>query len=277
MNNLTNVQGTTGLMQGFMMGTGMDGFENIGQEDLSLGKIKLLQATSQEVNERKGLAGQFYNSQTGESSDEVICYFLKVSKPRSAFERPYVKGSKPKCRSIDGKCGISSTGAKRSCANCPDANWDVAKSAGKSKPDCTESYAWLGALAEDGAPFRFTCSGDNVKITRQFINTLIHKRVAMFCHTVKLTAEQVSNNKGTYYVVKYNLIESYDPKTLQALPIEKQQELAQLWSDRQGMAESLSEFFDRAIDSDNNVIDAEMVVSEQAITPEVDTKTNVLF
>lgn len=276
MNNLTNTQGNTGLdlMQGFM--GAMTGFENIGQEDLSLGKIKLLQATSQEVNERKGLAGQFYNSQTGESKDEIICYFLKVSKPRSAFERPYVKGSKPKCRSIDGKCGITASGAKRSCANCPDANWDTAKANGKTKPDCTESYAWLGALVDDNTPFRFTCSGDNVKITRQFINTLIHKRVAMFCHVVKLTAEQVSNNKGTYYVVKYNLVESYDPKVLQSLSVEQQQELAQVWSERQGMAESLSEFFDKAIDNDTNVIEAEMVVDEQHIV-EPQTATNTLF
>lgn len=276
MNNLTNTQGNTGLdlMQGFM--GAMTGFENIGQEDLSLGKIKLLQATSQEVNERKGLAGQFYNSQTGESKDEIICYFLKVSKPRSAFERPYVKGSKPKCRSIDGKCGITASGAKRSCANCPDANWDTAKANGKTKPDCTESYAWLGALVDDNTPFRFTCSGDNVKITRQFINTLIHKRVAMFCHVVKLTAEQVSNNKGTYYVVKYSLVESYDPKVLQSLSVEQQQDLAQVWSERQGMAESLSEFFDKAIDNDTNVIDAEMVVDEQHIV-EPQTATNTLF
>lgn len=276
MNNLTNTQGNTGLdlMQGFM--GAMTGFENIGQEDLSLGKIKLLQATSQEVNERKGLAGQFYNSQTGESKDEIICYFLKVSKPRSAFERPYVKGSKPKCRSIDGKCGITASGAKRSCTNCPDANWDTAKANGKTKPDCTESYAWLGALVDDNTPFRFTCSGDNVKITRQFINTLIHKRVAMFCHVVKLTAEQVSNNKGTYYVVKYNLVESYDPKVLQSLSVEQQQDLAQVWSERQGMAESLSEFFDKAIDNDTNVIDAEMVVDEQHIV-EPQTATNTLF
>lgn len=276
MNNLTNTQGNTGLdlMQGFM--GAMTGFENIGQEDLSLGKIKLLQATSQEVNERKGLAGQFYNSQTGESKDEIICYFLKVSKPRSAFERPYVKGSKPKCRSIDGKCGITASGAKRSCANCPDANWDTAKANGKTKPDCTESYAWLGALVDDNTPFRFTCSGDNVKITRQFINTLIHKRVAMFCHVVKLTAEQVSNNKGTYYVVKYSLVESYDPKVLQSLSVEQQQDLAQVWSERQGMAESLSEFFDKAIDNDTNVIEAEMVVDEQHIV-EPQTATNTLF
>lgn len=262
MNNLTNVQqGTEMAMANFMGGNGVaQGFENIDQDDLMLGKIKLLQATSDEVASRKGGPGQFYNSQTGTSSDEVICYFMKVSKPRSCFERPYKKGSKPKCRSIDGVCGLPAEGGKRSCKGCPEADWDAAKAAGKTKPDCTESYAWLGALMDGDIPFRFTCSGENVKITRAFINTLIYKKASMFCHVVKLTSVQTSNDKGTFYTVKYELVESYTPDEFAKLDPAKQQELVKAWTERQNMATSLATFFDRAIEHDTINVDSENVI-----------------
>lgn len=259
--------GATGLslMNDFMMDSNaLTGFENVSASDLSLPKIKLLQMTSQEVSDEKGRPGEFYNTQTGTSSKEIVCYLMQVNKPMAYFEMPYTKGSTAICRSIDGKVGKCRDGATRSCDNCVESDWNKALAEGKTKPNCTSSYAWLGATVEDNVPFRLTCSGDSVKTTRTFINSLIYKRIAMFCHTVKVSSEKVSNSKGTYYKIKYDLVESYSGKDIQAMPQDKQMELASIWGERQEMAKSLAEFFNKDIEIDSH--DAVVVEDAQPAT-----------
>lgn len=273
-NDLQNKQNN--MLDMFMGADSYTGLEEIDSTDLTIAKIKLLQAMSEEVGSRKGMPGQFYNAQTGEAMDEIECYLLRVGKSRAMFKQPYVKGSRALCSSVDCKMGTTAEGKKKSCVGCPNADWGKAQAAGKTKPDCNQSYVLFGATYEDGTPFRFTCSGDAVKVCKAFINSLMYKKMPLFVHKIKITASAVSNNKGNYFVPKFEFIEAYDANMARTLSPEVQKELCLKWGERQSQAEGLAEFYSKAMDNDNQTIDDSHVVDEQNGI-DIDDETGKLF
>ena len=231
---------------------GLTGFEDIDETDLSIAKIKLLQMQSDEAINKDidATPGQFYNTQTGESYDEVKCYFLSVSKSRACFERPYKKGSTAKCSSIDGKTGRTQDGKNKSCVNCKFADWNLARQDGKDKPDCTQSYVWLGALLEDDSPFRLTTGGASFKTSKKLISQLAMKGAALFTYEIKISSNMVNSNKGAYYEPVFTIEKAYTGKEIMSLAPEKQQELMGIFSKRQEALQSLKDIFENARQQD---------------------------
>lgn len=246
MNEMTNMESQD--LTAFFGGNGLTGFEDIDESDLSIAKIKLLQMQSDEAISKdiEATPGQFFNVQTGEAMDEVNCYFLSVSKSRACFERPYKKGSTAKCSSIDGKTGTTQNGNHKSCEKCKYADWNLARQEGKDKPDCTQSYVWLGAMIEDDVPFRLTIGGASFKTSRKLISQLAMKGAALFTYGIKITSNLVNSPKGAYYEPVFTITEAFTNKDIVNMAPEKQRELLDTFSKRQELLQSLKDVFENA-------------------------------
>lgn len=262
MNDLTNANSNE--LDLFFGGSnnGLTGFEDIDQSDLAIGKYKLLQPLSEETVSRdiEASSGQFYNAQTGVAVDEINCYLLSVSKSRAWFEYPFKKGSTALCSSIDCITGRTRDGINKHCQGCPHADWGQAKKDGKDKPDCTQSYVWLGASLEDDIPFRMTVGGAAFKSCRQFISQQAMKGAALFTYDMKITSKQVNGPKGSYYEPVFTVVNEYTSNDLKQLSPEKKAELIQTFTSRQELLKSLKDIFENARRHDivnGDVIEAE--------------------
>ena len=277
MNDLTNAN--VGGLDLFFGGSnpGLTGFEDIDQSDLAIGKYKLLQPLSEEVVNRDidASSGQFYNAQTGVAVDEINCYLLSVSKSRAGFEYPFKKGSTAICSSIDCVTGRTRDSVNKSCQGCPHADWNKAKADGKEKPDCTQSYVWLGADLENDVPFRMTVGGAAFKSCRQFISQQAMKGAALFTYDIKISSKQVNSPKGSYYEPVFTIVNEYTANDLKSLSPEKQAELIQVFTARQELLKSLKDIFENARRHD--AIHGDIVEAEATEVVEDAGETGTMF
>lgn len=196
----------------------IQGMEAIDASDIKMPRYKLLQSNSEEVQTGNGKAGQFYNSVTKEAKDELIVSLLCMNKSRVRFEKPYKRGAQPLCRSFDGK--VSSEG--ENCAMCDYCNWDKAKEAGNDSPDCRESITWLFLEENDinGIPPRIIVSGASRSEHSNFITKLSSQGFAPYIFKVRITSEQKTNDKGIFYVLKFDFATDENGKVA-TFPIEQ--------------------------------------------------------
>lgn len=195
----------------FRVGKGeiAEGLEAMDASDIKLPKIKIAQATSQEVADAKARPGQLYNPVTDKAFDSLTVSFLVLGKRRTMWPATFKRGDNPLCYSTDGITGQTVDGTRRPCLNCPYQDWNK-MSADAKHPPCMQGYVWLGVtLGESGeepAPFRLIASGKSVGITKNFLNVLAMKRVHLCVFNVKLSTVKESNDSGTYYVLKYDVV-----------------------------------------------------------------------
>lgn len=197
----------------------IQGMEAIDASDIKMPRYKLLQSNSEEVQKGTGKAGQFYNSVTKEAKDELIVALLCMNKSRVRFERPYKRGASPLCRSFNGK--VSTEGEV--CASCDYCNWDKAKEAGESSPECRESITWLFLEEDDlgGIPPRIIVSGASRAEHSNFITKLSSQGFAPYIFKVRISSEQQTNDKGIFYVTKFDFVTAEDdPKKVLTFPVE---------------------------------------------------------
>lgn len=198
----------------------IEGMEAMDASDIKMPRYKLLQTNSEEVASGKGKAGQFYNSVTGEVKDELHVALLHMNKSRVRFEKPYKRGASPACRSFDGK--ISTEGEQ--CASCPYADWDRAKKEGNDSPDCRESITWLFLEDTDmnGIPPRILVSGASRSTHSNFITQLSAFGYAPYIFKTKISSVQESNDKGIFFVMKFELeTDPENPKKVLTQPVEQ--------------------------------------------------------
>lgn len=219
---------------------GATGLEVIDQTDLKLPKIKLVQMTSEEFTKLNIAPGSFYNTVTKESSDKLECIMLALGKSRAMWPATFKRGDKPLCRSYDGLRKTEGMG-DGNCIACQYAKWPETG----EKPPCTMGYIWLG-LDNQNRPFRLPVRGSSVSITKDFLNVVIPqlsrggKHLGIFVFKLVLTAEKQTNDKGTFYVLKYNIVGTIGKDDYPVL---------------EGMSSSLREIFLTAIDKDNIAVD----------------------
>lgn len=185
---------------------------DVNASDIQLPKIKLLQNTSQEVVQKKGAPGEFYNTVTGKSVAELPCIILSQSKMMTMWNTPFKRGEDPLCRSYDAAKKSDPDGKGDGiCATCqyssqnPSA-WKEAKGKGLNHPECMQSYAFLmKTAAETGseAPFRLICSGSSVAAAKKIISNIASMNVAPFCCKVTLKSTLQQNDSGAFYVINF--------------------------------------------------------------------------
>ena len=224
-------------------GEEIEGMEVVDETDLKLPKIKLLQATSKEVADNKGKAGQFYNTVTEVESDSIECTLLVLGKSRVMWKQPFKRGEEPLCRSFDGKVKFD---GKMQCKNCEYQDWDKAKSAGKNKPDCNMGYVWLAVNHADNRPFRLIASGSSVSNTKNLINEMSPKKYPAYCYNTVLTSKKEQNDSGIFFVICYEW--EWD-KT--GMPTQEQA------ANAQELSIGMKDLFMRAIELDTTTADDE--------------------
>lgn len=187
---------------------GMVGLESVDQSDIKIPVLQIAQPTSELVADEKAKPGQFYNASTGEVMDSIEASFLQLTKTRVMWPEVFSKGSKPLCRSFDGKQGQGDPGIK--CSECEFKDWD--NDAG-TKPPCGQGYNWLGVNLETSEIFKFTAISSGVKPTKEFLSTYLAKysKYQLLCYRVKVVTEKVKNTQGTFYVPTYEFIGAVTP------------------------------------------------------------------
>lgn len=189
---------------------------DLSSSDLKLPKIKVMQATSQEVAKSKGkiLAGQFYNTVTQTAKDKVDCILLDQGKSMVMWKKPFKRGEEPLCRSFDGKIKTEGCG-DGNCATCKFSSqnpkaWEAAKLKGETKPECNMSYVFLAIDTETKMPFRIIFAGASVSNAKDFLNQIAPMRLSPFCFKVTLSTSQQENESGVFYVTNFENIRPND-------------------------------------------------------------------
>lgn len=197
----------------------IQGMEAVTTADIKMPRYKLLQSNSAEVAKGLGTAGQFFNTVTNEVKDELVVALLCMNKSRVRFERPYKRGASPICRSFDGKASQDG----EACSMCDYCNWDKAKADGLDSPECRESITWLFLEENDlnGIPPRIIVSGASRAEHANFITKISAQGFAPYIFKVRITSEQQTNDKGIFYVLKFNFVtDPENPKKILTFPVD---------------------------------------------------------
>lgn len=230
----------------------ISGMEAMDSSDIKMPRIKLIQSTSEEAQRGIAKAGQFYNSVTGEAKDELEVVLLVMGKSRVRFEQPYKRGAQPLCRSFDGK--ISSEGEL--CASCPYADWDKAQKDGKDSPDCRQGITWMFLETDNlnSIPPRMVISGASMSDQKNFLTKLTSLGgYPPYILVTKITSEQQTNDKGIFYVAKFDFAKNADGSIKANSPADatKFRDLSEQWK---AMTTRLAEFDTERYD-DSVVVD----------------------
>lgn len=94
------------------------GTEEIGSEDITLPRIRVLQDTSAEVKSKEAVSGKLKHSLTGELNDTIEFIPISMHKSRIMFNIDNREGA-PLCRSKNTLVGSDGT----KCAECDNAKW----------------------------------------------------------------------------------------------------------------------------------------------------------
>lgn len=179
------------------------GLEEMDASDIKIPVYQLLQPMSSVVQDEKGGAGQFYNTHTGESKDSILATFLSLTKTRVRWPDEFSSGSKPLCRSFDGKHGMGNPGGN--CKTCPLKEWGENNEA----PECRQGYNWLALdMDNNGSVFRFQAISSGIVPTKKFLTEYMQEYggYQLFVFNVKISSVKEKNNKGIFYVPKYEII-----------------------------------------------------------------------
>lgn len=231
------------------------GMEAMESSDIKMPRIKLVQSTSEEAQKGHCKAGQFYNSVTGEAKDKLNVVLLVMGKSRVRFEEPYKRGAQPLCRSLDGKCSMDG----EICSGCEYADWDKAKDAGKDSPACRQGITWL-FVEEDGLnsiPPRIVVSGASMGEHKNFLTKLAGLGgYPPYILVTEITAEQQQNDKGIFYVMKFDFAKNEDG-TIRTVTPEMAKRFAELSKQWGSMTSRLAEYDTERYDDSSVAGDSE--------------------
>ena len=172
------------------------GLEEISSEDIKMPKVKLIQPTSAEANE-KGVPGQYLNVTTGQAFDFLYCTLLAFGKSRVRWPAAFKRGEDPECKSYD---GVYSDSGDVACKDCEYQVWND-----NERPECGQVYAFMGLLP-DGSPFRMVFAGAQLTKIKDFLTEVKLRRLPMFIYKIRLVSTKQSNEKGTYFTTEITLL-----------------------------------------------------------------------
>lgn len=144
--------------------------------ELKIPYLKLLSATSPEVANNEGKAGQWYLQGHG-AVDEVVFTVLGASRFRELREDMNIPGARTLCRSNDAIIGVGAPGGI--CAKCPMAQWGERNpTTGKgTPPPCNMGYSYQIYSYTHGQPCILALRKSGIDAAKT-INTALHMRKA---------------------------------------------------------------------------------------------------
>lgn len=115
------------------------GTEEIGNEDITLPRLRLIQDNSAEVKAKEGVSGKLKHTLTSEFFDTVEFIPIAMHKTRIMFDTDNREGA-PICRSNDTKIGSDGT----ECIKCDNSKWTAGK-----PPLCNNTFNYLVVRPEE--------------------------------------------------------------------------------------------------------------------------------
>lgn len=176
------------------------GVKKLDREDQMIPRLKLMQGLSPEVQEGIAKYGDLVNSLTKENYGKTLTVVPVMWWKSRIYWRDRKEGGGIICRSFDAVTG--SVFGK--CETCEHKNWTVEN--GEQKPSaCVALFNVLCCIPTKAVPELIVASflKTSFKQGKQWVNLMNYKNTDLFNYTYELAAESVSNDMGTFNVLKY--------------------------------------------------------------------------
>lgn len=205
-------------------------YGDMGQEDVTIPRIVILQGLSPEVTEGKGTPGQFYvkgfERNLGKGPVELIVIMRSKSRIRW---RDLKLGGGLLCQSADAKLGQGDPGGE--CEKCQYSAWVGTD----GKPGCDLYQNVIVALRKDEDWIPMALSGNRTKLKAiKNLNSLLMLEMTkgrpLFSKSYNLEPMMRQNQQGLQYFT-YRISPANDNAQL---PIEEQQKAAHLFASIKG-------------------------------------------
>ena len=172
----------------------MYGFEGLEREDITLPRIKLMQALSDEVSNGNASPGEWLNTLSGQSYGTQFEFVpISVWKSRTLFAEN--RDDSPLCRSTD---GFLSVNGHRCMTECPHDNaWEWKDGA---PPQCTLGYNYLILPVDDPFPATVTLDKSSFKTGKALNTLMMAARCPAWFWIYEFYSVRESNQKGSYFV-----------------------------------------------------------------------------
>lgn len=172
----------------------MFGLEGLEREDITLPRIKLTQAMSEEVSNGSVSPGVWLNTLSGQNYGSDFSFTpISVWKSRTFFSEN--RDETPICRSADSFVSINGFQCLLECPH--DKAWDWKDGV---PPLCTLGYNYLVIPLVDPFPAIVTLMKSSFKAGKALNTLLIAARCPAWFWIYELYAVKESNPKGTFYV-----------------------------------------------------------------------------
>lgn len=175
----------------------MCGLEELGREDFTLARIKLLQAMSDEVSNGEGNAGDWFNT-LSRTSYGTSFIFVPVTVWKSRVHFAEDRGEQPICRSADGRTNVDGLLCSRECPHPEAQKWIDG-----NPPLCAQAFNYLLLPVNDDIaefPAIVTLMKSSFQAGRKLNTLLMAARTPAWVWTYEFYAVKQSNAKGTFYV-----------------------------------------------------------------------------
>jgi hypothetical protein len=194
----------------------MFGLETLDREDITLPRVKLLQAVSDEVS-NGAVVGEWLNTLSGQSygtSFELVP--VSVWKGRTYFAEN--RDEAPICQSAD---SFVSVDGYRCLTDCPhNMAWDWQED--RTPPRCTLSYNYLVIPLVDPFPVIVSLMKSSFKAGKALNTLLMAARCPAWFWVYEFCSIKQSNNKGTFYIA------GVKKKIANGKPVASDEEIRQL-------------------------------------------------
>jgi hypothetical protein len=194
----------------------VEGLEDIGQDDLIIPRLKIVQPTSQ-LGEGV-LPGTFVSNLGGEGVKQVRIVPIAIKKGRVLFEEGQ---DLPTCKSNDGLVPSVEHPVAPACARlergrlvtlCPRAAW-MGRDA--DPPDCRLVYNVLALNLDEGAsPFFISLKGTSCKPVKQLLSYLMMRKLSPFAMSCTMRLAETKNKLGRFYVIDFTDHRRVEPADL---------------------------------------------------------------
>lgn len=185
-------------------GAVVGGLENLDAQDITIPRVRLLQATSREVQRGEAKVGTFQNSLTGENYGSKLEFIpFQVFKSRVRFSQKTAL-----CISRDAITGIGDPGGD--CETCSFSQWGSEREA----PECSLVYNYLSWLPgrDEELPIAVSLMRTSIPTARKF-NTILRfdRKGAAY----ELYPEQKENEKGMFFIFNIRRLRGLTPEEMQ--------------------------------------------------------------
>jgi hypothetical protein len=176
------------------------GVKKLEREDQMIPRLKLMQGLSPEVQEGIAKYGDLVNSLSKENYGKAVRVVPVVWWKSRIYWRDRKEGGGIMCRSFDAVKGT----VYGDCEACEYKNWTVED--GQQVPSkCVGIFNVLCCLPDKEIPELVVASflKTSFKQGKQWVNLMNYKNTDLFNYTYELGTESVSNDLGTFNVLRY--------------------------------------------------------------------------